>query len=72
MKTKEFAEKIQPHGVFPVVEGDGKTIIGDETLKWNESYVFVVPNWRPYRHIAGPKSVLYSVTDEAALKNLNL
>ncbi len=58
--------------VYFVVEGEGKTVIGDKTFEWTESDVFVVPNWMPHRHAAGPESVLYSFTDEAALKNLNL
>lgn len=58
--------------VFMAVEGEGRTMIGDETFDWKENDVFVVPNWTSHQHSTSRDSILFSFSDQAALENLNL
>ncbi|MBT3536507.1 MAG: cupin domain-containing protein [Rhodospirillaceae bacterium] len=58
--------------VFFVVEGQGRTEIGDETFEWSANDVFVVPNWVWFSHSADNDAVLFSYSDRAALENLGL
>ena len=58
--------------VFCVAEGSGTAYIADEPHHWQENDVFVVPNWTPLRLECTPRSVLFSFSDGAALRNLGL
>ena len=58
--------------VFFVVEGQGRTEIGDETFEWSANDVFAVPNWVWFSHSADNDAVLFSYSDRAALENLGL
>ena len=52
--------------VFLVMEGSGKTEVGDTTIDWEENDVFVVPNWTWFHHrnlSATRDAVLYEITD---------
>ena len=52
--------------VFLVMEGSGKTEVGDTTIDWEENDVFVVPNWTWFCHqnrSATRDAVLYEITD---------
>ena len=57
--------------IYCVLEGEGKTRVGDTVLEWQENDVFVVPNWLWREHINGSASkpaVLYSVSDSPILE----
>lgn len=58
--------------VFVVVEGGGRTVIGDETFDWGPHDIFVVPSWRWYRHQAAAESVLFSFSDRPVHEKLGL
>ena len=60
--------------VYCAVEGAGRTTVDGETLRWRRNDVFVVPGWTWHAHCAGEDedAVLYSVSDEAALRKLGL
>lgn len=59
--------------VFCVLEGTGAIEIGGQRFDWEPNDVFVIPNWTWSRHICGDAdAVLYSVTDEPALRKLGL
>jgi gentisate 1,2-dioxygenase len=58
--------------VFVVVEGSGRTMIGDETFDWRPHDIFVVPSWRWYRHEAVSEAVLFSFSDRPVQEKLGL
>ena len=58
--------------VFVVVEGEGRSQIGEAAFDWSESDVFVAPSWAPQRHRAGSESVLFSFSDRAAQEKLGV
>jgi len=59
--------------IYCVLEGHGVTEIGGRRFEWGPNDVFVVPNWAWHHHEAGAEdAVLYSVTDEPAMRKLGL
>jgi gentisate 1,2-dioxygenase len=58
--------------VYAVIEGKGRTRIGDQTLTWSPRDIFVVPSWTPVAHEADGESVLFSFSDRPAQKVLGL
>ena len=58
--------------VYCVVEGRGRSNVGNATFSWAEHDVFVVPSWCPISHHADQDSVLFSFSDRAAQKTLGL
>ena len=59
--------------VYCVLEGQGRSEIGGQTFDWGPNDVFVVPNWVTHSHSARTQdAVLYSVTDEPAMRALGL
>ncbi len=62
--------------VYSVVEGQGRTVIGEGagavTLDWAEKDVFVVPHWMAHRFEADSDAVLFSFSDKAAQVKLGL
>lgn len=58
--------------VFSVVEGKGRTQVGEETFEWGKRDTFVVPSWVPYAHEADADAVLFSYSDRPVQKKLGL
>jgi gentisate 1,2-dioxygenase len=58
--------------VFCVVEGRGKTRIGDRIFDWGPRDIFVAPSWHPVAHEAEGESVLFSFSDRPAQLALGL
>ena len=58
--------------IFVVVEGHGRTRIGDTTFAWGPRDIFVVPSWAPLSHEAQDDAVLFSLSDRPAQKALGL
>ena len=58
--------------VYSVVEGTGRTHVGDRTLDWGPRDVFVVPSWHRHRHAADADSVLFSFSDRSMQLKLGL
>ncbi|KAK1487616.1 gentisate 1,2-dioxygenase [Colletotrichum tamarilloi] len=60
--------------VYHVVEGSGRSRIGDTELVWNKGDTFCIPSWYPYQHFAdeGLKTdvYLYRFDDMPMLKSL--
>jgi gentisate 1,2-dioxygenase len=73
-------ERTQPHrhtssAVYHVVEGQGRTIVGDAAFDWTEKDVFCVPNWAPHAHentSTTAPAFLFSFTDVPVLRALDL
>jgi gentisate 1,2-dioxygenase len=58
--------------VFSVVEGTGRTRIGDQTVTWGPRDIFVVPSWHPVSLHTDGDAVLFSFSDRPAQKALGL
>jgi len=58
--------------VFVVVEGGGRSKIGDAAFDWTENDVFVAPSWAPQQHQARTEAVLFSFSDRVAQEKLGL
>lgn len=58
--------------VFTVVEGKGRTRIGERVLDWGPKDVFVVPSWASHRHEAEAEAVLFSYSDRPVQEKLDL
>jgi gentisate 1,2-dioxygenase len=58
--------------VYVVVEGKGRTRIGDTVLEWGPRDIFVVPSWSPASHEPAEESVLFSISDRPAQQALGL
>ena len=58
--------------IFVVVEGHGRTRVGDITQAWGPRDIFVVPSWAPMTHEAQDDAVLFSISDRPAQKALGL
>lgn len=58
--------------VFTVVEGSGRTKIGDTTFEWKPQDIFVVPSWHSVTHEADDEAVLFSFSDRPVQEKLGL
>ena len=58
--------------VFSVVEGKGRTRIGDQTFEWGPRDIFVAPSWLPISIQADQEAVIFSFSDRPAQKALGL
>lgn len=58
--------------VYCVVEGQGRTLVGGEELRWGPRDVFVTPSWAPVRHLADEEAILFSLSDRPAQEALGL
>jgi len=59
--------------VYSVVEGHGRTIVGDVTLEWGPKDAFVVPTWVEHRHVVEDEdAVLFSFSDRGVQEKLGL
>jgi len=58
--------------VYHVVEGSGRSRVGDSVFEWQDKDVFVVPSWARVQHEASKDSVLFSYSDRPVQKMLGL
>lgn len=58
--------------VFAVIEGKGRTVVGDQLLEWGPRDVFVVPSWATHHHEARDEAVLFSFSDRPVQEKLEL
>ena len=58
--------------VFSVVEGKGRTRVGDQTFEWGPRDIFVAPSWMPVSIQADQESVVFSFSDRPAQQALGL
>lgn len=58
--------------VYSVVEGSGRSRIGDQSVEWGPKDVFVVPSWCEVAHEATEDAVLFSFSDRPVQKALGL
>jgi len=58
--------------VYCVVEGRGRSTVGDRVFEWQPKDVFVVPSWCRVAHSAEDDAVLFSFSDRPVQKALGL
>jgi gentisate 1,2-dioxygenase len=58
--------------VFTVVEGRGRSRIGDLVFDWGPRDIFVVPSWHWVTHEADEETVLFSFSDRPVQQKLDL
>ncbi len=58
--------------VFSVVEGTGRSRVGDQTFDWGPRDVFVAPSWCSASHEADQEAVVFSFSDRPAQQALGL
>ena len=58
--------------VYCVVEGSGRTQVGDTAFDWKDHDIFVAPSWYPVAHQAQAESVLFSFSDRPIQKALGI
>lgn len=58
--------------VYCVIEGQGRSRVGDQDFTWEPRDVFVVPSWCSVAHDAFEDAVLFSYSDRPAQKALGL
>jgi gentisate 1,2-dioxygenase len=58
--------------IYVVVEGQGRTRIGDVTFAWRPRDIFVTPSWAPVAHEADKDAVIFSLSDRPAQQALGL
>ena len=54
--------------VYSVIEGHGRSRVGDRTFEWGPKDLFVVPSWCPVAHESEDEAVLFSFSDRPAQK----
>jgi gentisate 1,2-dioxygenase len=73
-------ERTQAHrhtssAIYHVVEGRGCSMVGDQSLEWQEKDVFCVPNWTSHQHLnlsTSEPAFLFSFTDIPVMRSLDL
>jgi gentisate 1,2-dioxygenase len=58
--------------IYCVVEGQGRSRIGDSAFEWKEHDIFVVPSWFPVSHDSQDDAVLFSYSDRPVQKALGI
>jgi gentisate 1,2-dioxygenase len=58
--------------VFTVVEGRGRSRIGEQVFEWGPRDIFVVPSWQWVTHEADDEAVLFSFSDRPVQQKLDL
>jgi gentisate 1,2-dioxygenase len=58
--------------LYCVIEGRGRSRVGDHLLEWGPDDVFVVPGWCRHAHAAAEDAVLFSVSDRPVQRTLGL
>lgn len=61
-------------GVYHVVKGSGKTVVGETTFQWEQGDAFVVPNWTWHVHEnrSPGDAILFFMSDQPLLEPIGL
>jgi gentisate 1,2-dioxygenase len=59
--------------IYQVFRGSGATKAGEDTFRWNEGDIFVVPAWYWHQHVNNSQdSIFFSMTDAPTFMALGL
>jgi gentisate 1,2-dioxygenase len=62
--TSTRPRQISANQIYCVVEGEGRSSVGGESLVWRRGDVFAVPCWRAFRHESRVSATLFCISDE--------
>lgn len=73
--AKGFASR--PHrstanAIYTVLEGEGISQVGEQSLQWRRGDVFVVPAWQPFCHTVAADTHLIRVSDEPVMRSFDM
>ena len=71
-RFKGEASRATDGTIYCVVEGEGRSTVGDTAFEWRPRDIFVAPSWMPVRHDATSDAVLFSYSDRPVQKALGL
>jgi gentisate 1,2-dioxygenase len=54
-----------------VMQGNGRSIVGDDTFEWTRGDTIAIPTWAAYEHRADADSQLFWMSDEPLMKMCN-
>jgi len=60
------------NSVFVVIEGKGRSYLGETSFEWAPNDILAVPSWTSQRHIAESEAVLFSFSDLSAQEKLGV
>ncbi len=66
------AARVTDGTIVHVVEGEGRSFVGDQVLNWRAKDIFVVPSWQACRHESDSDTVLFSFSDRPVQQALGL
>ena len=70
METR--SKRSSANEVCLVVDGEGESHIGDQTIQWQRNDVFTVPHWRWATHKAHSETAhIFTFTDREVIKRLH-
>ena len=58
--------------VYTVIEGEGSSQIGPDTVTWKQGDVFIAPSWFPQIHRPSGDAVLFSFSDRGVQQKIGL
>jgi gentisate 1,2-dioxygenase len=60
--------------LYHVVEGQGRTKVGDTYLDWRKGDTFVVPLWQWHAHenLGNDEAIVFSLSDRPVMESLQL
>jgi gentisate 1,2-dioxygenase len=56
--------------VYHVIDGSGRSTVGDKVIEWVKGDTFTVPSWQKYSHTADEKTYLYRFDDRPMITSL--
>jgi gentisate 1,2-dioxygenase len=71
-RTQTRAHRHTSSAVYHVIQGVGATDVDDIRLEWEPGDTFAVPTWALHRHQAAQDALLFSYSDEPAIRALGL
>lgn len=60
--------RVMANAIYTVMDGKGKTTVGETTLNWQRGDVFVIPAWRAFQHEVEESAHLIRVSDEPIMR----
>jgi len=69
-RTKTEPVRETTSAVYHVIDGNGRSVVGDKTIEWTKGDTFTVPSWQRYHHEATDRVYLYRFDDRPMITAL--
>lgn len=56
------------NAIYTVIDGSGRSRVGERELNWSRGDVFVIPAWQPFEHRVSETAHFVRVSDEPVMK----